>query len=55
MKGFFFNLSGFEIIVQDGPEQDQWCNVPDNLLRSLQMCLGLLRLQIFFFWGQLTE
>ena len=55
MKGFFFNLSGFEIIVQDEHELGQQYNIPGNLLRSLQMYLPLLRLLIFFFWGQLRE
>jgi len=55
MKGFFFNLSSFEITVQDDGVGCYLCNAPGNHLRSLQICLFRLRMLIFFFWGRLKE
>jgi len=39
MKGFFFNLSSIEIIVQDGGVGYYLCNAPGNHLHLLQICL----------------
>lgn len=39
MKGFFFNLSSIEIIVQDGGVRCYLRNVPGNHLHLLQICL----------------
>lgn len=55
MKGFFFNLSSFEIIVHDEPVRGYLCNAPGNHLHLLQICLFRLRMLIFFFWGRLRE